>query len=133
MPKPKKTAAPPTDQDGCLILQGELFWKWKAADSEIRYVAEALKVNQTEIEVLLDKYPDVKAVFGTKTSLIQRSLSSQTEMRHVQAELEKYLGMSMKNVSIDDQTGRVFLHHPEGEPVPVKPKAAKSVKSKKKQ
>ena len=137
MPKPKaakktaKTSAAsvPVDDEGCLVLRGELFWKWKAADSEVRYVAEALKVKQNELQVLLDKYPDVKAVFEERTSLLQRSVVSQNEMRHVQASLEEYLGMSMKDVSIDDQTGRVFLHSGGG-PAPVKPKALKPKKKK---
>jgi hypothetical protein len=114
----------PVDQEGCLILRGELFWKWKAADSEQRYVVEALKVKQAEFDALLDQYPEVKAALGERTALIQRSVAVQVEVRNVNTELEKYLGIPMKNVSIDDQTGRVFQHNSTGgEPVPVKPKA----------
>lgn len=123
-PKKPVADAAPVDQEGCLVLRGELFWKWKAADSEQRYVVEALKVKQAELDDLLDKYPDVKALLGERSSLIQRSAAVQVEVRNVNTELEKYLGIPMKNVSIDDHTGRVFQHNSTGgEPVPVKPKA----------
>jgi len=118
------TPAQTMDQDGCLVLQGELFWKWKAADSEQRYVSSAIQLKQKEIDAILDKYPDVKALLGDKNSLIQRSIVAQNEMRNVLAGLEEHLGMSMKNVSIDDTTGKVFiLSATGGEPAPVKPKA----------
>ena len=99
----------PVDDDGIAVLRGELFWKWKAADTEVRNADLALKLKQTEIAKMLEQHPEIQKAMDDRTALVNKSVQTQNELRAVYKDLETHLGIEMTNVSIDDQTGRIYV------------------------
>lgn len=104
-----KKVSPPVDDDGILVLRGEMFFRWKSADSEMRNAELSLKLKQIEVAKLLEQYPDVQRALDERTALVNKSLQTQTDLRTVYKDLEGHLGVEMTHVSIDDQTGRVYV------------------------
>jgi putative salt-induced outer membrane protein YdiY len=99
-----------TDEEGHPILQGELFWRWKAADNEVLNTELSLKLKQAEVDALLEKHPEVQAALNQRQYIITRSVQAQADRMKVYKDIETHLGISLKNVSIDDVSGRVHTH-----------------------
>jgi hypothetical protein len=90
-----------------LVLRGELFWKWKALHTALAHCDAEIKARTPLIDQMLDQYPELKKLIGERTAYVQQRMTAMHEYSAVQAELETHFGFSMKNVSIDDVTGRV--------------------------
>ncbi len=120
-----KKKGPPTDEQGFTVLKGELFWKWRTADTENTNADLALKLKTAEIDRMLEKYPEIQKVLNERIALVNNSLIKQQQLRAVLAEVEAHLGISLKAVSIDDQTGRVHVHdqpQPQSKPSKARPR-----------
>lgn len=123
------------DSDEELFLKGELFWKWKSADSDVHRIDSDLRLKQSQIEAEIEKNPLLKTLMAEKQGLIQALGTSQQTYNSTIAEIEKTMGISLKTGTIDDQTGRIFLHEPSTpvalavavtpEPPPAKPRKSK--------
>lgn len=106
----KKTNKITTDEEGFRILQGELFFRWKAADNEVLNTELSLKLKQIEVDALLEKHPEVQNALNQRQYIITRSVQAQADRQKVYKDIEAHLGISLKNVSIDDVSGRVHVH-----------------------
>lgn len=116
------TAKPqvPHDDEGFPILQGELFWKWRAVAESVQRVDAEFKLKNAEVEALLAQYPEVQRALGERARLAQQSVTARQEYMRVQEALEKHFGFPMRGVSIDDVSGRVHrLDEAQPEPPPV--------------
>lgn len=135
MPKknaPKTLAArPPVDDDGVLVLQGELFWKWRALDADIRRTKIEADAKQAAIDAEIAKLPELKRLIDERHGLVREHAQHSLEMRSVHAEMEKLLGVEVKNISVDDKTGRVHVLAADGTPSPAKPAKPRAKLSKK--
>lgn len=135
MPRKSSTApafTPPTDEEGVLVLQGELLWKWRALDAEMRHAGLAVQEKQREIDDEVAKHETLKTLIGDKHGLVRAHSQAQIEMKALLGEMEKQLGISMERVSIDDKTGRVYVLDDAGQAIPQKPKGKKRPKAAKK-
>ena len=108
------------DDEGHLVLKGELFWKWKATHTAIAHCDAEVKARTPVIDALLDQQPELKRLLGERSAYVQQAVTMRAEYKAVLAELEKHLGFSMQNVSIDDVTGRVHRLD-EAQPAPAQP------------
>lgn len=102
-----------------IYVKGELFWRWKAMETEQRNIDLSLRVVRAEIVALLDKYPEVKEAFGHQANLVQQAVNVQQQYNEVIVEIGDNLNIDMAEVSIDDSTGRVFLHEAGASPKPI--------------
>jgi len=125
MKKNKTVQADFIDSDGFLAIKGELFWKWRAMDTEKRNIDLSLRVLHTEIAALLDKHPDVKEALGHQAGLINQASLMQQQYSALIVEIGEHLQVDMQQVSIDDQTGRVFQHQPGDAPRAIRSKKRK--------
>ena len=98
------------DAEGCLLLRGELFFRWKASDAELSRLDADIKLASHEVDALLREQPVLSKLLNDRAALIQQTVTSRHEQMSVLKMLEEHLGLSMSNVSIDDQTGRVHVH-----------------------
>jgi len=108
-----------TDEEGFLVLKGELFFRWKAADNEVLNTELSLKLKQIEVDALLEKYPEVQSALNQRQYIITRSVQAQAERAKVYKDIEAHFGISLKNVSIDDVSGRVHIHDVSQDPATV--------------
>jgi len=115
----KALQTPELDEDGQLILRGELFWKWKALHEAVQRCDAEIKLRNPLIDALLDQQPDLKKLLGERSTYIQQSVTARHEYKTVLAALEAHFGFSMAEVSIDDITG--VVHRLSPAPVPVAP------------
>jgi len=95
------------DEEGFLILKGELFWKWRALSEVIQRLAADLQLHAQQIDKLLEPHPEIRELFNKRASLNTQMLVARGEYSSLLGELEAHLGFPMKNVSIDDVSGRV--------------------------
>jgi hypothetical protein len=102
------TASSFVDDEGVLCLKGDLFWKWRALDAELRSLQLEVSSTQAKIVVEIDKHPQLKELFSAKAALAGQLSVAQTELTNVQAEIEKLLGVSLKDCAFDDKTGRIY-------------------------
>lgn len=117
MGAPATKSGPTSDNEGFLVLQGELFWKWRAVAESVQRVDAEYKLKNAEVEAVLTAHPEVARVLGERAGLMQQSVTARQEYMRVQADLEAHFGFPMKNVSIDDVSGRVHrLDAPEPAP-----------------
>lgn len=100
-----------------LFLKGELFWKWKSADADVHRIDSDLRLKQAQIEAEIEKNPLLKKLMAEKQGLMQALSTSQQTYNSTISEIEKTLKISLKAGTIDDQTGRVFLHDLAAAPV----------------
>lgn len=117
------------DQDGCLILRGELFWKWRAVSESITRIDSDLRLRSHEVDKALDANPELRKLLNDRASLVQESATARVEYQRILVTLEEHFGFPMKDVSIDDQTGRVHTLEA-GVAVPKKIKASSKSKTK---
>lgn len=117
---------PPVDEDGVLILRGELFWKWRALDADIKRTRTEADAKQATIDAEIAKHDVLKSLIGDKHALVREHSQHVLEMHAVHVEMEKTLGVDIKNVSIDDKSGRVHVLDADGTPTPLKPKTKRS-------
>jgi hypothetical protein len=101
------------DDEGCLVLKGELFWKWKAVHESVQRCDAEIKLRTPMIDALLETMPELKKLLGERAMFIQQSMTMRGEYKNVLATLEEHFGFPMTNVSIDDLTGRVHRLEPE--------------------
>jgi hypothetical protein len=104
--------------DDRLRLTGELFWKYRAVDSDYVRIQHQLKSTQEEIQMFVDKTPALKEIFSKRAELLNQSSVAQTELKAVLDEIEKTLGIDVKGCSIDEKTGVIHVLQ-EGVMVPV--------------
>lgn len=107
------------DEEGMIVLRGELFWKWKAIHEAVQRCDAEIKLRTPMIEALLEQQPELKKLIGERTAFVQQSVTMRVEYNAVLAALEKHFGFPMKNVSIDDVTGRVHRLEEGAPPVPL--------------
>jgi hypothetical protein len=103
-----------------VTLKGELFWKYRAVDSDYVRIQHQLKAANDEIAVFIEKTPDLKDIFARRAELLNQSSVAQTELQECLQAIEKRIGMSLKNCSIDDKTGVVHTLK-DGENIPLMP------------
>lgn len=120
----KRPAAPNGDhhdEDGYLCLKGDLFWRWRALDAETRTAQMALERATSKIQAEIDKNPALKELLADKAAAAGAVSAAMSELRTVQADIEEKMGLSIKDCSFDDKTGRLYVHAPDGTKEPVKP------------
>jgi hypothetical protein len=99
-----------TDDEGHLVLRGELFWKWKAIHEAVQRCDAEVRARTPVIDAILEQHPELKKLLGERAAYIQQRMTMNAEYKNVLAQLEAHFGFSMQNVSIDDLTGRVHRH-----------------------
>ena len=115
-----------TDDEGYLRLTGDRLWKWRALDAELRAAQAELETVSHQIQVEIAKNPDLSAMLQKKASLAGTMSTAKAEIASMQAEIEKDLGISLKEHAFDDKTGRLYHLGPDGsQGEPVKQKSRK--------
>lgn len=97
------------DSEGFPVLKGELFWQWKASIEMVQRIDSDLKLKSMEVDLLFEKFPDIKKAINERSSLVQQSVNVRQEYNKVIEKLEKHFGFSMRSASIDDYSGRVHV------------------------
>ncbi len=111
-----------TDEEGHYRLTGELFWKYRAVDSDYVRVQAAVLHNKEQINAFIEKTPELRDLFAKKTELMNQSSITVGELMAVQAQIEKLFGVDLKECSIDDKTGVLHVLK-DGKEVPMSPPA----------
>ena len=126
--KEKPTAASPssrdestTDADGFLCVTGDRLWKWRALDAELRMSLAELNAVKQGITIEVALHPALVELFARQTDLLHAVSTGRAELATMHAEIEAVYGVSLKECSIDDKTGRLHNLTAEGargEPLP---------------
>jgi len=116
---PKKLAAL-VDSEGVFCLRGEMFWKFKAVDAEHRRAVAELAESTRKLSEAIDKNPEIKALYAARQRLLSEVSTAKGALAETSEALEAQLGVSLRECSIDDETGRVYRLLPSG-PVPLAP------------
>ena len=95
------------DADGFLCLQGAHLWKWRALDAELRAAAVELVSTEHKILAVVAQHEQLSSLIQQKAGFAAVISHTRTEIQNTQAEIEKDLGISLKNYSFDDKTGRL--------------------------
>jgi hypothetical protein len=115
-----------TDAEGFYCIKGELFWKYKAHQAEFDASQHKLTVVKQRIRMLIDLNPELKSLYEEQNELVKIGSITMRELTEVNEQIEKMLGVPLKNCGIDDKTGRVHILEPDGTLTPKAPeKAAK--------
>jgi|ERR1051325_102308 hypothetical protein len=109
------------DEDGFYCLKGDLLWKYRAISAEYEKVQAQVLSNNLAIRNEIEKHPELKKLYEDKGALTAASSVALGELTTVQEEIEKKLGLSLRNCGINDKTGRVFVINPDGTEVPRAP------------
>lgn len=96
------------DDEGYYRIPPLLLMEYRAKDSECRHAHLALRVVTQELDQLLTKYPDVQKKMAEKAALAIDATNTTNAIREVHAQLEKTFGVSIQNISIDDESGRIY-------------------------
>lgn len=104
----KAPAVPLVDDEGFLCLQGELLWKWRALDAELRTANLEIETTQARISAEIEKNPALKELLSQKASLAGQLSSAKTELNSVLAQVEQVMGVSLKDCAFDDKSGRLY-------------------------
>lgn len=129
--EPKKNGTVPdatkhVDDEGFLCLKGDLFWRWRALDAELRAALAEMESAQQQIQVEIAKQPELSALLQKKAALAGTISTAKTELLTVQGEIENTLGISLKEHAFDDKTGRLYnLTAGSSQGDPVKPRSRK--------
>ena len=117
------------DDEGNLCLAGELFWKYRALDAEYRNAVLAQMNKNLEMVEELKKHPELMKIVAEKDALGESAKRQAIALSELMETIGKVLGTDLAQCSIDDKSGRIFIHE-NGEMVPLKatkkPKSAKS-------
>jgi hypothetical protein len=115
--KPKQHVTPPEyiDEDGCLCVKGEKLWKWRALDSELRTLTIELERASEKINALIAATPELAKLYGDRAGLAGQVSAARGELTNVQQEIEKAIGVSLKECAFDDKSGRIYNLSPDGE------------------
>ena len=122
----KAEIQPDVDDDGCIVLRGALFWEWRALVEQMQRIDSDLKLRSHEVDKALDEHPALRTLLNERAALVHASGTSRIEYQHVLARLEEHFGFPMKNVSIDDQTGRVHTVNGPDDTAPTPKKLSKT-------
>ena len=106
--KTKATATPTLDDEGFLCLQGELLWKWRALDAELRTANLEIETTQARINAEIEKNPALKELLSQKAALAGQLSSAKTELNTVLMQVETVMGVSLKDCAFDDKSGRLY-------------------------
>ena len=109
-----------------LFLKRELFWKWKSADADVHRIDADLRLKQSQIEAEVAKNPLLQQLMAEKQGLMQALSTSQQTYNSTISEIEKAMEISLKTATIDDQTGRIFMHPPSAVPVDLSTKSTEA-------
>lgn len=134
--KPKKKIS--VDADGNMVIEPTLLWKWRAHEAELRAAQLEHDTVTREVQDEITKNPVLSQLVQRKAAAASSLSMAMKEIEQVQAELEKELGISLKQVAFDDKTGRVYnlaegtVTQEGAQGGPVKPTKTTSSKKKKK-
>ena len=121
---------PIVDEDGILCLKGDLFWKWRALDSELRAATSELTQVKSDISIEIAKHSALAEMISRQAGLIGQVSVAKGELLNVQAEIEKKLSVKLTDCAFDDKTGRLYNLAEDGSRgAPVKPKARRARKT----
>ena len=113
-----------TDEDGILCLKGDLFWKWRALDSELRTATIELEQTKANISIEIAKHQVLAELISKQAGLVGQVSVAKGELLNVQAEIEKKMSVKLADCAFDDKTGRLYNLAEDGtRGAPVKPKA----------
>jgi hypothetical protein len=96
-------------EDSFLYLKGELLWKYRAVDAEYRNFMLALNMKKQEVQNEFDKHPELAKLIRERDYLLSQASIHAKEVQEVNMQIEKELKVELKNCSIDDKTGRIFV------------------------
>lgn len=96
------------DDEGYYCLKGDRFWKWRALDAELRAATAELDSVSRQIQVEISKHPELAALLQQKAALAGTISTAQSELLTVQTEIEKLMGVSLKECAFDDKSGRLY-------------------------
>lgn len=108
--KPKIDAKYINDQ-GCLQLTGELFYKWKAGQATVERIRAQIQLLQRDIDNFLNKPENVAFrswLFG-RDSLMSSLSTAANEYKQIQEEVSAAIQQDLRTCSIDDNTGAIFV------------------------
>lgn len=92
-------------------IQGELLWKYRAVDAELRNVELYRKHVEAEIDVVIAMNGDLKLqkLWALLKQSKQDHVSKEQALKSVHGEIEQQLNISLRNAAINDETGEVFM------------------------
>ena len=96
------------DEDGVLCLKGDLFWKWRALDSELRAAVAEMEQTKDRIAVEISKHPELAEMISRQAGLAGTVSIAKTSLLQVQEEIETRMGVKLKDCAFDDKTGRLY-------------------------
>jgi hypothetical protein len=103
-----------------LVLNGDLFWRWKAMFSDFERLTVMLQAKVKELEVALAQVPEIRIVMEQRVALAAELSTAKAELLVVQKEIESVLGIKIENCAIDDRTGRIYNLEADGTKTPAK-------------
>lgn len=125
--QPSNGHAAPTDEQGFYYLPKELLMEYRALDSECRHVHLCLRMTTQELDALLAKHPEIQTKILEKGNLTMEARNKTEALREVYARIEALYGITMKDIAIDDLSGRMQVvtdgkqQYEDGKPVFMKP------------
>lgn len=114
-------SAAPLDDEGFYCIKGEPLWKYRAHQAEFDTIQHKLLLNKQAIRAVMEANPELKRLFEEQAELLRASSTAMTDLSAVNTQIEKMLGVSLKNCGIDDKTGRVHELSPDGTSAPLGP------------
>jgi hypothetical protein len=119
--KPKKSKEeadaknPYRDSDGFICVTGALLWKWRALDAELRAWQAELDVIAGLIQAEMAKNAKLSELFQRKSALVGNVSVAKGELLSAQGEIEKEIGISLRECAFDDKTGRIYALNENGD------------------
>lgn len=96
------------DAEGFLCLSGDTLWKWRAFDAEVRAAQAELDSVNHRIQVEISKNQELASLLQKKAALSGSLSTAMKDLLGVQQEIEKNMGISLKDHAFDDKTGRLY-------------------------
>lgn len=97
-------------EDDFKYLTGELFWKYRAIDAEFRNAMLALNIKKSQLAAEFEKNPQIVKLINERDVMAQQVSEQAKEVQAVNSEIEEKLGIKLRNCSIDDKTGRIYIN-----------------------
>jgi hypothetical protein len=111
VPETPKIDAKYINEQGCLQLSGELFYKWKAGQATVERIRAQIQLLQRDIDNFLSKPENVafRSWLIGRDSLMGSLSSASNEYKQVQDEVSTAIQQDLRKCSIDDNTGAIFV------------------------
>jgi tetrahydromethanopterin S-methyltransferase subunit F len=111
VPEKPKIDAKYINEQGCLQLSGELFYKWKAGQATVERIRAQIQLLQRDIDNFLSKTENIafRSWLLGRDSLLSSLSAAANEYKQIQDEVSTAIQQDLRECSIDDNTGSIFV------------------------